>query len=754
MANNLFRLPLVEASIPAQSNKNEFYRHLLGTALKDDAPLQRVDTASLPMGSIRLYPAAQAKIQEIADENDWDFGVAFASLCAAGLRIKTSSFTAAAAPVVSMAMPIQAKSEAQELFYSRLMQALTKSRIVFAEGSTGIGKSRAMALAAIAMVQQGKTPVVISAPTVSVMEHLYAELEQTFQQMKVHDVRTTILPGMTEFVDEPALRAYLDELDDEERAANRAVIAWVEGGARALNPASPLAKAVGPDASWLMRDFQILAENMPVQDFALRAIDPDDECAPLATHHVQALRAFAHTNAQIVFCTHAMLAIGQKTQWRAMPAPHVLLLDEAHDFERTMAAVNSDQLSLYRFRTEVALFRRDIGAGKASIAAKLQTDILQLTQILRTLDGSGDRFQLNAATDELSEQVSNQALQACLSIQAKLKSRTLQGLPRIDSYKRSIAAAIAGLEGRSRDRVDASYSPDRRYPSLLTGSASVRIQLADIWNTASGGVGLVSATLYTVDEMGNAKCDYLRQVLSVPFERLDAPPPIVDPAIYSLPVLQVPSPAAAAELVPNGKAQSNPMWAAGMATLLTSVAATARGGTMVLMTSYKDMADIAAILAPALGERLVMQSASLRFTAAEDEYRKKYQDGLRPVLLALGTGWTGVDLRDKRASSPEEDFLLTDLVIARLPIGLNRSNTMLDRIDRLSMYPIIQEALLMFKQGLGRLIRQNGVTHRRLWIADGRIFNGQFRGMERLADSANRLLRQYKERATFSLHEG
>ena len=121
--------------------------------------------------------------------------------------------------------------------------------------------------------------------------------------------------------------------------------------------------------------------------------------------------------------------------------------------------------------------------------------------------------------------------------------------------------------------------------------------------------------------------------------------------------------------------------------------------------------------------------------------------GLRPVMLGLGGAWTGIDLTDPSVP-PERDNLLTDLVIVRMPVGLNRTNSALARIERSGTASISNEALLTFKQGLGRLIRRTGVTDRRIWILDGRIF-GSWNRMPQLTGAARRLLREYVHQHTF-----
>jgi Rad3-related DNA helicase len=61
----------------------------------------------------------------------------------------------------------------------------------------------------------------------------------------------------------------------------------------------------------------------------------------------------------------------------------------------------------------------------------------------------------------------------------------------------------------------------------------------------------------------------------------------------------------------------------------------------------------------------------------------------------------------------------------------------------------MKEAILLLKQGLGRLIRRDHVQHRRIWMMDGRIYRKEWRGMEKFAGSVKRMLRKYQAQREF-----
>ncbi len=63
---------------------------------------------------------------------------------------------------------------------------------------------------------------------------------------------------------------------------------------------------------------------------------------------------------------------------------------------------------------------------------------------------------------------------------------------------------------------------------------------------------------------------------------------------------------------------------------------------------------------------------------------------------------------------------MTDLVITRVPFGTNKTAVHMARVKRLGFDMEAMEAALRLKQGLGRLIRREGVSGRRIWVMDGR----------------------------------
>lgn len=144
---------------------------------------------------------------------------------------------------------------------------------------------------------------------------------------------------------------------------------------------------------------------------------------------------------------------------------------------------------------------------------------------------------------------------------------------------------------------------------------------------------------------------------------------------------------------------------------------------------------------PDLIPRLIEQKRGKEFASFVDAYTELHSKTGNPILIGLGPAWTGLDLSDKAVSAPK-DTLLTNLVIGCSPIGLNQTPTMQKRIALTKTSAISKEALLILKQGLGRLIRRNGVKDRHIWVLDGRIWSTTW--LRQFTGPAKRLLGKYK----------
>jgi len=742
------RLPLVSlhGSSSAAETISERYRGLINAALKEGMAPTWIETAGMRTAPMRLPSGLLAQLESAAQSAGLDLKVAFASLCTQGQEVlerrRLAVESALSLQIGSRVDESQFKSPLQAQFYAGIAEGIQAGKVVMAEGSTGIGKSRVMARVAIEQAKAGGGPVVVCGPTLSVLAHLHEEFRASGM---AEDVSVSMVVGASEFVDDEALRLVLARAQDEpDVVVDEGVRMWVAGGAKALDPASAGARAIGPHASWLMDDLRSLCDVMNPDDFLLLE-DVDNAERSESRANVAAMRKRTTESTGVVLCTHTMLAFAQRTRWSgSVPAPNVLLIDEAHLFERAVASAN--QVRFSTFSATHALRQTMEVQGANTAAKKALSAVKNLASCIDALVGRGESLPLRKGDSFISTEAQAGLVEAVRLCQSALGSDKLQKLAHRDLFLGALRNVARAIAGETQDAWVLERTSVRGFPSLRSGPSSVAMQLRDIWNTAAGGVGLVSATMYALNEEGEYRCDYLRVLLNLPLARVSTPSPVREKHLTEIPTLHMPSKALAAQLVPPSERNTalEDLWHGHLARIVTHVATRSRGGTLVLCTAYADTEGLAKLLGPVFGERLVVQSRGRRFQGYKNDFCRLHAKGLRPILLGVGTAWTGVDLSDSGVTA-SEDFLLTDLVITRLPVNLNQSLSMQQRVAGMGLYPLINEALLTLKQGLGRLIRRDGVQDRHIWFLDGRAHPSfSWQGMQRLTASTRRMLRDYR----------
>jgi ATP-dependent DNA helicase DinG len=712
---------------------------------------------------LSLPPGTRARFEAFCDSRSITKSDGFFTLALAGLAQLEANTRKQAerdkkfAQSPKSALPFEAWCSEQAQFWQAVQPALLDQKIVMAEGSTGIGKGRVLAAAASLASKRGLGPVWVTTSTVVLVGSLFNEF-LALPKTIIYGLCATILPGRTEFVSVKLLRQYQESfrLLEPEQAA--ALDKWIADGGKPVEkgPLTLAIKKMGIAPCWLVNDLKAIAPSYPVGDVVLsrahRGDDDDDPGAVLA----QELRLAAIEKADIIFATHAMLGVAQLTGWTIAPAPKFLIVDEAHLLEQTISNIRSRQLSFFSLSGEL----KQLAA--ASPGSKVIKEAIKAVDELKGVcmrfdrsrylkNGIGRSIDL-AAIGSRNTKVLSEHMTALHKL---LASRTLASEPSIGRFREVLRSAVDAANDmcdgkRLSNALLLSFSPDRRFPALQSGPRDVGGVLGALWKTAESGGIAASATVHTRSETGELRADYLARILAIPPARRLAPPPVIAQHIFTTPVLHVPGRELLkkAALVPTGikaTAAEREVWTKSVARVCDRVVRQARGGTLILCTSYTQVAALAEQLVDVgiPGDRIVCNIKYKAFSLTEREFRLKYALGLRPVLIALGPAWTGISLVDDTIAS--EDFLLTDLIIPRMPIGLNSSVSMQGRIERAGMAPIIQEALMVLKQGLGRLVRRTGVSDRNLWVLDGRIWQLEQSGLPALSRSAQRMLKDYRK---------
>jgi ATP-dependent DNA helicase DinG len=146
------------------------------------------------------------------------------------------------------------------------------------------------------------------------------------------------------------------------------------------------------------------------------------------------------------------------------------------------------------------------------------------------------------------------------------------------------------------------------------------------------------------------------------------------------------------------------------------------GGSLVLFTSYRDMQAVAAVVAPSFASQerpFLMQGGDI----SRSELAQTMRDAGNAVLFGTDSFWTGVDVPGDA---------LSQVVIARLPfsppthpVAEAKSELIRDRGGDPFNELTLPEAVIKFRQGIGRLIRTQ--TDRGLiTVLDSRVLSKSY----------------------------
>lgn len=698
----------IGAISPPDSQRSQWARDGLAEALERKLSPVAVPVHEVVSFTATMNPALSSQLKAMAESNNVPLSRITAGLLEA-LRLQV----AIAEPKAVKAERLDGSPGSTEVreellpLLAQCIEGIEKGKIAFAEAATGTGKGRMIAALAAKAVARGDT-VVISAP-----------LAVTWQLIKAlaaipeaESAGITMSLGRPNFVSPTRLMEWATE--NEHEAINK----WLlHGGKPIIERTQEASKVIDHELCWMLDDALSMADDLPVDAIMLSGDDPDD-CP--AQQLYKAMRS-NHTEAGIILCSHYMLAshvrflqmrgmageadaAEQDQAFFALPAfIDTLIVDEAHQLEQAFAAIYSHTL---RLRPLMRTIESDATKGKVEAVAALKALSAQIAHTIQAknkLQGKEDRSYA-FALDEVPEL--EPYLRECLSSikEVAFKKRDGQSRTTIAVATRAIDDALSGY---SRLRVE--LSPVKHYPMLISGRANLQKAFMSLWDSVAGAA-LVSATLYGHDD----KASLTRWKLEVPPARALYLAQ-VHPTWTIAPVILH---RARNTIAPD---KETPEWADECAASVASIAGAAKGGTLVLCTSFLNADMLKERLFPILGDRLIVQSKSNSAAMCVGQYKALHQECRRPVWLGLGAAWTGIDLSDESVIDPAEDTMLTDLVITRLPVGLNRSLTHERRLSIAGFSVVSLEGVWQLRQGLGRLVRRPGVRNKNLWVLDARL---------------------------------
>lgn len=679
---------------------------------------------------------------------------------------------------------------------------LKAGKIVFAEAGTGSGKSRLIAHAAayalslrnqevlpplrplgpsqglpdflmehaqkahdvrdqrLAQLDKPKGAVIVCAPSIENIVHLLKEWQSVSKSLDPKGlIQCSVVLGKAQFVSPTRLALLLGEL----REPNHALEKWLAAGMKpGQTGATKILAKAAPGIYGLMADLEFLVKDAEFnpQDAALDEDSPPDEL----TIYKQ-LRSDA-MNADMVITSTAMVAMDNvlltsSEQAGLLPYPAALFVDEAHTFEGIQASVSAKSLSFFRLQAELRSvdwksLRKESAAAAVLSAIKKAAVALEgmpdgtLLPVLRSDDRSATTTWSSAqpALDELQDTLAKlTAKQDAPSRSTKTPQQT-RALRYTQKALQTLESIKAGWKGHL------SQSPKRQQIGFMVGPTSVQKYLLARWETTPMAM-LLSGTLTHIGSSGPTIAP-IKAEMGVPPDRDAVTTPLHPSWIYSTPTVYTPSAEIFHDFMPpsgnDADEDAMNLWLKRCAKAIAFAASSAEGGMLVLMTSFDRLEGLVKALREkhsSLNDRLISQDRHQRLSQSADVFREMSTAGRKPIWVATGAAWTGLDLSDGSVTdgNAQEDVLLTDLVIPNLPFGLDRNTTHLARISRIGFGAEIVGVQRRLRQGLGRLVRREGLLHRRIWVLDGRL---QHPSAQTYTADLQRVLKLYLHHQSFS----
>jgi ATP-dependent DNA helicase DinG len=591
-----------------------------------------------------------------------------------GAALSTLSRFFAPGGALARVLPGYEERPAQQALADAVGRALGDGGLLLAEAGTGTGKTLAYLLPAVELGRR----VVVSTGTKTLQEQLLTKDVPLLARALGRDIDVAVMKGRANYLCLQRYRSFAQAGSFrrlEEVPLFRAVEDWAE-----RTETGDRGEIAGlPDSVDFWREVSAASENCIGQSC------PDFDPCWVTRMRQRALEA------DIVVVNHhllcADLAVRDGSYGGVIPEYDTVVLDEAHLLEDVATQYFGSQLSAYRIDDLCRDVLRELKAAAleaAEVIAELDAVGHRTERLFKLLAGLGGR---RLAPGWMSPRVEEEASALLLRLEGlrtavlALEDRpeALTGLAaRAEQLRAELTFALAAdddgyvffVEARGRG-VFLRATPIEVGP-LLRELLFDRVRAAVLTSATlavDGGFQYLKSRLgidSTEELLLPSPFDYDRQaVLYVPRRMPDpASPAFVDRAAEEV------------------------------ARLL----AVSRGRAFVLFTSYANMHAVAQRIAPTLPYPLLIQGDAPKATLLET-----FRTTPGAVLLATASFWQGVDVPGDQLSC---------VIVDKLPFASPADPVVGARIERLrnrGSQPFaeyqVPVAVLMLKQGLGRLIR-------------------------------------------------
>ena len=607
----------------------------------------------------------------------------------------------------------------QERYYSQIIQAFDSAPdgIVLAEGSTGLGKGRVIAEVANT-VPGDNEGVVVTAPTLQVLGQLMQEWQAS--QKKGRPVHFIL--GKSQFVSVPTVKEWLhDDAEDTDKIkyAKQKVQEWISSGGGRTTNNTKVFHDICPELAWLAEDLEGVSPYVPVEMLLLTKDRENLGCPGTQMYRHLLSQSVESEKNEVIYATHAALVWDQILRNLGTSAllPNVkhLIIDEAHLLSGMAEAAHSSSVALrsllFNLKNE-SHWRHLRKLSKARTAAQKTSKAIDHIRKIGAQKKYADMY--------FSEDEDRKAIVQILDDVQKSIDELYNGNPTVNSAIETINAFKS-----SNYNATIAFSPVRKYPSITTGPKSLGTFFGSLWKRWES-VLLTSATLLIPQKFNKPSASMIQVPMHIPKKRITVLPPVTTKWVFNATLHLVQENQTSLFPPQEGDYKDKPedyekhqeVWYNAVSNTLQHVFKTAIGGVLVLLPSYENIFNLGSLLEKEIGDRLIVQAPG-NYKVARAKFVDLYSQGKHGLWLATGPAWQGLDLNDNTLP-PEKDFMLTDLVIPRIPFGLERSSIHQER-QKWFTPGERNRAAFQVKQGVGRLIRREGVLNRRIWFLDARI---------------------------------
>ena len=610
--------------------------------------------------------------------------------------------------------------------------ALSNGLHLLVEAGTGTGKSFAYLAPAAIWAVKNHMRVVISTNTINLQDQLIKKDIPDLNNALGLGLRASVMKGRGNYLCPKrleAIRKLGPENPDEMRILAK-ILVWLHEGGKG--------------------DRNELNLNGPVEkDIWSRISADDDNCrAEVCMSRMGGICPFyqarqAAESAHILIVNHALLLADISTGSRVLPEYQYLIIDEGHHIESAVTSALS-----YRFnQSQIGRLLKELGSESSGILGKLLTqldEILKPSELAvahqlikrvtdlafrlehdfldffktfdffltemregRPLSAYGQQQRILPATrtlpiweeieivwDTLDEtfrlllNLIEQLYQSISSLEERLNDEVLDSLDNVASYHRSfneIETQLSNLvsDPDANNIYWAGISPNNFQLSLEIAPLHIgELMQKYLWHEKTCII-LTSATLTT-----NEGFDYIRSRLHAEDAdelQLGSPFDYESSALLYL-VNDIPEPT------------DKVNYQRGVERVLIQLSKATDGRLLALFTSYAQLKQTSQNIAPVLakfGIEIFEQGKG----ASPNALLENFKSSEKAVLLGTRSFWEGVDI-------PGED--LSALVIIKLPFAVPSDPVIAARAetfeDPFNEYNL-PEAILLFRQGFGRLIR-------------------------------------------------